>query len=74
VHNSGDPNPIGISLINNSTNFVRQLASDVDSTLDSYTVSLNLGFDGNGYQIALMPTEPNNGDEAGFSGKFQVVD
>ncbi|KAJ9241997.1 hypothetical protein DTO169E5_3218 [Paecilomyces variotii] len=73
THNAEDPNPIGISLVNNSTNFARQLASHVDTTLDSYAVSLNQGYVGNGYQIALIPMEPGNGDKAGFSGKFQIT-
>ncbi|GAD96364.1 hypothetical protein ANI_1_366084 [Paecilomyces variotii No. 5] len=73
THNADDPNPIGISLVDNSTNFARQLASHVDTTLDSWTVSLSQGYVGNGYQIELIPTEPGNGDKAGLSGKFQIT-
>ncbi|KAJ9294789.1 hypothetical protein DTO271G3_6709 [Paecilomyces variotii] len=73
THNTEDPNPIGIYLVNNSTDFARQLASHVNTTLDSYAVSLSQGYVGNGYQIALIPTEPGNGDKAGFSGKFQIT-
>lgn len=67
------PKPIQISLINNSTDYARQLVTNLDSTLDWYTVSLAEAYDGEGYQIAIFPTDPNTGDETGFSGEFEII-